>query len=259
MNTKGKNSTFALVLAAAGIGSRFGGKSPKQFQELLDLPLYMWSIFTMGQLDEISYIVVATTASDVEKVTGDITNILKGTDLEVLLKKIFVIPGGDTRQASVYEGLKYLTQFSPEYVLVHDAARPFVDKSSVKDIIESITTYGAATLAIPVTDTIKLIEDKEIKETLDRSVLMSAQTPQGAKFEWLLKAHEKANAKALQVTDDAALLELENKVVRIVIGSKSNIKITVKEDMIIGQSIAKDVFGQINALLRTKNNLTSEF
>lgn len=257
MSTKDTNSKYALVLAAAGSGSRFGGNCAKQFQDLIDLPLYMWSIFTIGSLDTISDVIVVTSYDEVDNVSKQIESILSKNKLDKLSSKTTVIAGGASRQESVYKGLKYLAKMKPDYVLIHDAARPFVSPQSVLAVIESVAKFGAATLAVPVTDTIKHVEDGTIQKTLDRNLLYSAQTPQAARYEWLMDAHTRAQENGLEATDDAMLIELENHPVKIVEGTKSNIKITVKEDMIIGQSIAKELYGQINALLRAKNNLTS--
>src|SRR6202034_2078644 len=91
-------------------------------------------------------------------------------------------------------------QPQPEYVLVHDAARPLINQRLIQDCIDAVTEFGACTLAIPVSDTIKQLRDGTVAETVDRSQLVQIQTPQAARFSWLREAHEKAVADNLITT-----------------------------------------------------------
>lgn len=252
-----KNPDIALILAAAGIGSRFGSNKPKQFFELENLPIYMWSVISFGINEQISRIVIVTGAENIEAIDSRLSNKLSELDLKDIYSKVSYVSGGKSRQESVYKGLLSLKDSAPEYVLVHDAARPFISQTSIKKVIDTTTRYGAAILATEVTDTIKKAEGSNILKTLDRTQLFSAQTPQGAKFEWLLKGHVRALSDNFEVTDDASILEFENHPVRVVEGDRTNLKITVADDLIIANAIAKKFFGQINDLIKAKNNLRS--
>lgn len=250
---------IALILAAAGSGSRFDSKKPKQYLEILDMPLYMWSVYSFATNKNISRLIIVTREDGIAAIKETIKIKLKDLDVSDSYKKISVIAGGATRQESVYKGLQYLEKNPPDYVLIHDAARPFITSEQIDLISKEIIQYGAALLATPVTDTIKKADKSLVSETVDRSNLICAQTPQGGQFDWLLKGHQKAHESKITVTDDASILEAENHPVRVVEGDKTNIKITVKEDLVLGIAIAKNQFGQIIAKLAKKNNLRSDF
>jgi 2-C-methyl-D-erythritol 4-phosphate cytidylyltransferase len=151
-----------------------------------------------------------------------------------------VIIGGATRQESVRKGIEHLSESSqsPDFVIIHDAARPFLTNEMIGATIKSVTEHGACTLGIPLTDTIKRVSDGVICETLDRSSLYLIQTPQAGRFDWLLAAHRKAAREKFQTTDDAAILEFGGHAVSIVPGSKYNLKITNPEDMAISEALA---------------------
>ena len=252
-----RNPDIALILAAAGVGSRLGGSEPKQFLELENWPLYMWSVVSFGINPSISRIVIVTQKTNIVSMESRLKKELSVLNLERVLAKVSIIEGGASRQESVYKGLLSLEEFSPDFVLVHDAARPFISQTSINRVIEATTEYGAAIPGFRVTDTIKKVEDSTVVSTLDRTELMNAQTPQGSKFKWLLAGHKNALRKSLEVTDDSSILEAENRPVRVVEGESTNIKITVAEDLIIASILAKKHYGQINALIKAKNNLRS--
>ena len=155
-------------------------------------------------------------------------------------EKISVITGGATRQESVRKGIEHLATVPtpPQYVLIHDAARPFLTQTMIDNTIKCVTEHGACTLAIPLTDTIKRVKDGLIEATLDRASLYLIQTPQAGRFDWLLSAHRQAAQKQFETTDDAAILEFAGHQVSIVSGSRYNLKITNPEDLTIGQALA---------------------
>lgn len=251
---------YALVLAAAGIGARFFEESstkPKQCIDLLGMPLYMWSIVSFGINKNIGRIVLVSKEELIEEINATIQNFCIQNNLPAIYKKITIISGGKTRQESVFNGLSYLSANPPDYVLVHDAARPFVSQELINNIVEAVADAGAATAAIPVTDTIKEVEGQFITKTLNRAKLYMAQTPQAASFTQLLDGHRIAIRDKIDVTDDASILELQNHPVKIVPSTRSNIKITVKEDLANSMAVAQELLGQINELTRRKNNLNN--
>ncbi|EGG76166.1 enzyme ispD/ispF [Gluconacetobacter sp. SXCC-1] len=145
-----------------------------------------------------------------------------------------VVPGGETRQASVRAGLDALDRLPegsrPELVLIHDGARPYVPGSVTRGVIEALGQHPGVIPAVPVADTIKRAKDGIITDTVPRTDLFRAQTPQGFRFALLRDLHRAA--AAADATDDAALLEQAGHHVAIVPGSEDNIKLTYKEDLV---------------------------
>ncbi|QBL94695.1 Bifunctional enzyme IspD/IspF [Komagataeibacter saccharivorans] len=145
-----------------------------------------------------------------------------------------VVSGGDTRQASVSAGLEALDRLPegerPDLVLIHDGARPYVPDSVTQGVIAALSQHAGAIPAVPVADTIKRARDGIITDTVPRTDLFRAQTPQGFRFGLLRDLHR--SAEAADATDDAALLEKAGHSVAIVPGSEDNIKLTYKEDLV---------------------------
>lgn len=147
------------------------------------------------------------------------------------------VSGGATRQASVLEGLRALKVHAPQNVLIHDAARPFVDASTIARVIGGITPQQAALPSLPVADTVKRGADGLVVETVERNGLYVAQTPQGFDFPTILAAHESAAMKGLDsFTDDCALAEWAGLKVALVEGNRDNMKITTRQDMQAAQA-----------------------
>ena len=147
------------------------------------------------------------------------------------------IIGGETRQNSVFEGLKALKGNAPELVLIHDAARPFVSVEVIDNVIAGLKESEAVIPAISVADTIKRVEGDKIAETVNRSDLVFVQTPQGFKYNKILEVHEEAEYSSFP--DDAALLEANGVEVKIAEGSSNNFKITTKEDLERAQKLVE--------------------
>jgi 2-C-methyl-D-erythritol 4-phosphate cytidylyltransferase len=223
---------IAAILVAAGTGSRFAagrdGTQPKQFLELKGRPLYLWSLEALLEHPEIDLVVVATLPEMVAQIQNSVNS-----------DKLRVTAGGATRQESVYLGLQHLEQHGkPQYVLVHDAARPFLDRALIDSTIRAVQKYGACTVATPASDTIKKVAGDLITATLNREELVLVQTPQSARFDWLIDAHKSANDRAVGTTDDAAVLEAAGHQVAVVQGSRWNLKITTPEDLIVAEALA---------------------
>ena len=227
----------AAVVAAAGSGTRFdavGQSKPKQFRTLCGRPLYSWSLSVLCGHHDIESIVMAVSADLLENVARE----LESCSFDA--GKVSLCAGGATRQESVHLALEFLSgqALTPDYVLVHDAARPFLTANLVSATIECVTASGACTLAVPLVDTIKRVNDGVVCETIDRSSLFLIQTPQAARFNWFLQAHRQAALNGSATTDDAAILELSGHQISIMGGSQYNLKITTPEDFIIGEALA---------------------
>ena len=146
--------------------------------------------------------------------------------------------GGKTRQESVYNGLLSFQFQSDDIVLIHDAARCLVTKDVIRRVIASVMEHGSGIPVIPVTDTVKLSEDHEyVSGTPDRNRLFSVQTPQGFKAFHLLEASESARKDHFEGTDDSSLMERVGYRVHMTDGSKTNIKLTTQEDLLMAESI----------------------
>jgi 2-C-methyl-D-erythritol 4-phosphate cytidylyltransferase len=152
-------------------------------------------------------------------------------------KVISMVHGGKERQDSVYSGVKVLGHEG--IVLVHDAARPFIEKETIHSLVREAESGGAAIAAVPVKDTIKKAEGCTVTETIERSSLWAVQTPQAFRISVLRKAHEKAVEDDFTGTDDASLVERLHHKVAIIEGDYDNIKLTTPEDMFFGEAILK--------------------
>jgi 2-C-methyl-D-erythritol 4-phosphate cytidylyltransferase len=237
--------SYAAILAAGGRGTRFAASSdtgngglPKQFMQLRGSPIYVWSLTTLLAVPAIAsavMVVPAEMVQDVRRTVDELAAVYPN-------KALRVVPGGDTRQASVFEGLKILEAEAPEFVLIHDAARPFLTRDIIDRVIEGVTTFGACTTGMPPSDTIKKVEGDVVAETLRRDELLLVQTPQAGRFSWLLAAHESAKRSGIATTDDAAILESAGHEVGIVRGASYNVKITQPEDLILAEALAAIVF-----------------
>jgi len=154
-----------------------------------------------------------------------------------LRKVARVVPGGVTRADSVKRGLMAIRAATAEIVAVHDGVRPFVTAEEIDSTVAAAQTDGAAILVAPITDTIKQISDGRVVDTLDRSGLRRALTPQCFRYELLRDAYQQADVNDPSLTDESALVEQLGHAVSIVEGSARNIKITTVDDLAIAEAI----------------------
>ncbi len=211
---------ISVVIVCAGKGKRMGLKIPKQFLKVNGIELFMYSVLTFQKLKEIKKIIVVVPKNYVE-VTQ---KILKKYEIE----RGEVVEGGKERLHSVYNGL--LAAKGSTIVLVHDGVRPNISTSLIKRIIDGTKKYSTCIPVLPVTETLKRIRNGRIK-TIPRTEYFLAQTPQGFKYELLLKAYESAIKKGSHLTDEAMAVELIGHPIKTIPGDRKNIKITYKEDL----------------------------
>jgi 2-C-methyl-D-erythritol 4-phosphate cytidylyltransferase / 2-C-methyl-D-erythritol 2,4-cyclodiphosphate synthase len=218
------NNVVAAVVVAAGRGLRAGGdgKFPKQYQVLAGEPVVRASLKTLAQHAEIAMVQPVIHPQDLALFQAASA----GLDL---LEPVF---GGATRQASVRAGLEALVPRCPDFVLVHDAARPFASAGLISRGIQAARAAGAAIPALPVADTVKTVDAAgAVIGTLDRAQLRAVQTPQAFDFAALLDLHRKAQAAGREdFTDDAALAEWGGLKVATFAGEPGNVKLTTAED-----------------------------
>jgi len=235
-------SKVAAIIPAAGSGSRMGLPSPKQFFELEGVPILIHTLQVFQQVESIGLIIVVVPCENCTWVEEQVQKY----DLSKVFK---VIAGGKHRQDSVLAGLEVLP-LEIELVLVHDGVRPFVPVSVIENCLKEAEKNGAAMVAVPVKDTLKAVSrDNVIEQTIDRSGVWQAQTPQAAKVSLLKKAFaDVIKHKDFIATDEAALLERVNIPVKVVEGSEKNIKITRPEDLILAKAILMESQGDINSM-----------
>ncbi|MFH1248875.1 MAG: 2-C-methyl-D-erythritol 4-phosphate cytidylyltransferase [archaeon] len=214
------------ILLGAGKGTRIG-KKHKPFLILGNKPLLSYSLGIFNNCRFIDEIIVVVNKNKIE----DAEHIVDGLRFD---KKYRIISGGKTRQESVYKAIRSIS--NSEYVLVHDVARPFITLGLVRKIFQAAKEYGAAIPAIPLRDTIKKGRDF-VEETLDRDFLWEIQTPQGFRYDLLNEAHNLAFKDKYTGTDDASLVERRGYKVKMVLGTRKNLKITYPLDIIIAESL----------------------
>jgi 2-C-methyl-D-erythritol 4-phosphate cytidylyltransferase len=221
------------VIAAAGSSSRMsGGSKPKQYLELLGAPVLLWSMRAFVAHPGIDEVVVVLPAADAASPPSWIGSL-----------PVTVVAGGETRRASVRNGLQALGD-DVEFVLVHDGARPLVPSSVIDRVLEACRE-AAAIAALPVADTVKMADDQgNVARTVDRSGLWLAQTPQGFRLDTLRDVHRRADADDYTGTDDAGLCERYGIPVRLVEGAVENMKITRPADFPVVEALAARVAGE---------------
>lgn len=242
-----QNKKIAVIIAAAGSGTRMGSGISKQFREISGLPVLVRAVGAFSEHPLVDEVYIVTKEEQREFV---LSHMVKKYGLQ---KVKAVIAGGEQRQDSVYKGINALSQ-SVDFVLVHDGARPFVSSDIITRTIESLFQHNAVAAAVPVKDTIKTCEEGVFTGTPNRDLLFGVQTPQGFHFSVLKDALEKANADRFYGTDDAVLVERIGQKVYLVEGNYNNIKITTEEDLIFGQAIAERADKEGGVLLEAIHN-----
>ncbi len=209
-----------VLVMSAGTGARMGATERKQWLSLCGRPLFVFTVEQLLSFGVTSCILVVH-QDDYERVQKEVTT--------RRLEHVKVVIGGEDRQLSVWRGLQLAQR---EFVVVHDGARPFLTENDFLAVIKTALSTGAATLAHPVTDTLKRVDvSREVAEHVDRAGLWTIQTPQVFLRTWLYKAHVAAQTEDYHGTDDTVLIERMGESVSLVYGSKWNVKLTDPEDV----------------------------
>lgn len=222
-------TNFAVCIAAGGIGTRMGRRLPKQYLRIEGLPVLVHTVRVFEGIRTCRRIVIA--AENPDRVRTLIS-------LHAPMAPVIVVEGGERRQDSVEAALSSV-ESRHRIVLIHDAARPCTRPALIRRVADAAAVHGAAIAATPASDTIKKVDGDRIVETVDRSPLWMAQTPQAARRELWDMAFHYARARGLQATDDASLLEAMGVPVHVVCGDRDNIKITTPEDLRIAADILR--------------------
>ena len=216
---------FSVIVTAGGSSSRYG-KTNKLLEKLNGKEVILHSIEAFFPFNPQEIIVSAS-----ESLEPVLKNLTKN------MENIKIVRGGSTRQASIYNALKQCSD--PDIVAIHDAARPLVKKTDIDKCLQKAVATGAAIVAVKAVDTIKVVnENNKIEATPDRNTLWAVQTPQIFDYKLIFEAHEKLQGQSF--SDDAGMLEYLGKEVYVSEGSRSNIKITTPEDLLIAKILYKN-------------------
>ena len=221
------------VIVAAGKGRRMGTEVSKQFLLLCGKEILAHSVEKFEKAEKIRDIVLVTGEDSLQDV--------REMAQEYGWKKIVaVVAGGKERQDSVWNGLQAVSD-DTDIVLIHDGVRPFVTEDILNHSIETAMEMGSCVAGVPAKDTIKVCNGENIAvATPDRSTLWQIQTPQTFQKDLIMQAYQKAKEEGFVGTDDASLAEYSGCPVKVIMGSYRNIKITTKEDLLIGEAFLKE-------------------
>jgi 2-C-methyl-D-erythritol 4-phosphate cytidylyltransferase len=232
-------SNFAII-PAAGNGERLNDFDSKILAMILGKPLLCYTLDIFEESEKIDEIILVIRKKDCERIEEEVIN----KNRYKKIKKI--VTGGLTRQESVYNGLKAITE-KDGIVCIHDGVRPLIKKWMIEKSIENIgmtDNRDGVILAVPATDTIKIVKlsDMVVEKTVDRNRFWNVQTPQTFKLGRIRELYKRAIEEDLMVTDDASILEYYGGKVGIIRGSEENIKITTIVDLRLAEVLLKKYY-----------------
>jgi 2-C-methyl-D-erythritol 4-phosphate cytidylyltransferase len=215
------------IIPAAGAGLHHGESSARVLLPVGGRSLIRRTVEAFDRCPEITGITLLISQRNLLEVTKELES-------DGWRKAIDIRLGGERRQDSVRLGLESLRKDPPDFVIVHDGARPLIGDELIHAGLEAARQHGAATAGIPVHDTYKHVDSSGfVHGTVERADLMQVQTPQVFRYDWILEAHEKAVREGIVVEDDAELIEKLGKPVKVFAGSYSNVKVTTREDALM--------------------------
>jgi 2-C-methyl-D-erythritol 4-phosphate cytidylyltransferase len=219
------------LIPAAGRGRRMGSEKPKAVLPLGGIPLLTHTLKKFEACSQVDEILALVPAGEVPLLADEIFG-------RAGLKKVSrILAGGPERQDSVYLGLKAI-QGKADLVVIHDGARPFASPELIERVLSATLRYKAVVVGVPASDTIKQVSaQSRVLRTLQRSRLWVIQTPQSFEYGLIAEAHEKAREDGFCGTDDASLVERLKIPVRVIEGSRFNLKISTPEDLLLGEAL----------------------
>lgn len=224
---------LGVVIVSAGKGTRMKSSISKQYLLLNGKQILIHTLEVFQAVEEVDEIVLVVGADEVNACRQSI-------ETHQLSKVKIVLAGGRERQDSVFIGLQALSD-TAQWVMIHDGVRPLIKQQHILRLYEQTKIWGAAVLAVPVKETIKMVApDNSITATPDRSLLWSIQTPQAFRKESVMKAHQLAVKEQFIGTDDAMLVERMGETVHVVEGDYTNIKITTPDDLAWAEWLMKE-------------------
>ncbi len=227
------NPYITAVVSAAGRGSRMGGDQNKMLLRLQGKTLLELTLRALDRVGRIDHFVIVIRPDDEEVVNRILPQVFPKKDCYTTTY------GGETREDSTWQGLQVLPE-QTTIVLYHDGARPFISKEVVNRTLDALvkTTADGVICVVPVKDTIKVVNAQKMVETTpNRANLVAVQTPQVFNKKALVEAYCRSRTEEVQTTDDAQIVELFGGKIQTVLGDYENIKITTREDLLIGERI----------------------
>lgn len=212
----------SLIIPAGGLGQRLQSKQPKQFLLIQNKPILQHTLEAFSGTGMSECVIPVP-----EGYENQTHQIIERSQLDF---KVQVIIGGLTRAASIQNAFNKLKKC--DYVLIHDAARPFVSKTVIQRVLNGIDHYECVIPVLPVVDTVKRLKDGIVDHTLERNCLVCVQTPQAVKYQRYQQALETMKDSLESFTDDASLMEAIQVKVKAVDGEKINRKITTPDDLV---------------------------
>lgn len=219
---------YQVIIPAAGQGKRMGAGKNKLLLELNNIPVLIHTLKVFEEDELCEGIILAIHPQDEE----EFILLLKKHNVKKVLD---LVPGGKERQDSIYNVLK--TVKTEGIILVHDAARPFIQKDQIHRLLDTAQKTDAAIIGVPAKDTMKTVRDNVVKATVERSSLWVVQTPQAFRFSLLYRAYKQAAEDGFVGTDDSSLVERISHPVTMVEGDYDNLKLTTQEDLFFAQAI----------------------
>lgn len=222
------------VIAAGGLGMRFGDPHGKQYVELCGLPVLCWSIAAFDDSPSVGAIVVVCPRGRVDETRAAVGRLAPATP-------VVYVSGGATRQESCLAGIHAIPE-GYEFAAIHDGARPLIEPETIERVIARVrddASIAGAICAHPSADTLKIVEDGVVCSTPERSRYWAVQTPQVFRLDEVRTAHERAASEGFLGTDDSSLVERMGGVVACVESPSDNMKVTVPEDRLPIEAILK--------------------
>lgn len=223
------------IIVAGGDGKRIKAGANKAFLPILGKPLAFYTLKTLEKMNLIERMIISIRSTDKEKWQ----NLINRFGFKKIVKLSFA---AESRQASTWKVLQWLKGKAKEkdLIAVHNAVNPLVKPEEIKAVLAAARQFGAALLAMPARDTVKIANDKTVQKTPLRQFVWYAQTPQVGRFDFIFKAFEKAQKDKFLGTDDSQLLERIGVKVKIVPCSAENFKITYPQDLFLAEKILKE-------------------
>ena len=222
-----------VVIVAAGAGVRAGPGEPKQFRSIHGVPMLLRALRPFTSHPHVAHVVVALAPAYVERPPEWLGKLLG--------ERLTLVPGGAQRAESVRAGLRALPP-DATVILVHDAARPFVGRETIDNVITVARSGVGAIAAVPLTDTVKeVVKENRITKTVERDRLWRAQTPQGFPRAMIDQAYAALRRNGPAPTDDAEVCERAGFPVEVVADSAHNVKVTTADDFRIAEALAREL------------------
>jgi 2-C-methyl-D-erythritol 4-phosphate cytidylyltransferase len=226
--TVSKKNAVAIIVGA-GEGVRMGSGTRKQYMMLGDRPVLAHAVLAFEKCDAIEATFLVIPEGD------NVVCKRKVIDPLQLQKPVTLVPGGATRQESVFNGLRAIDGQSA-LVAIHDGVRPLVRIEDISECVRMANKHGGCILALPASDTIKTVDvEDRVVVTMKRHMIRMAQTPQAFRYDLILEAHVTAQKENYVGTDDAELAERCGEVVKVIAGDPYNIKITTPQDLKVAE------------------------